>query len=148
MDWLSLLPAVLQLIEQIPAIKAAFDTTPTNSMAAIGNVIANTGTAPLLEQIGRQLFPKLAPTIQAAAAALTMAHPSATAYLQASLNILGSTGFIALAAPLATDGVYGAKTTAAVAALETKLGLPVDGFAGDAVNAAIAAAIAAIPVKS
>lgn len=134
------LPSILSFIQLIPQIKSAWDSSTTNTMGAVQNVIQNTQLVPLLEQIGAQLFPNLAPTIHAAAAAVVMAHPDATSWLQSALNVVDNAG-------LAVDGHYGPKTRAAVEAFQAKKGLKVTGWASDIENSAILAALTALGSK-
>jgi peptidoglycan hydrolase-like protein with peptidoglycan-binding domain len=134
---LGYLPLILQFVQLISQIKSAWDSSPTNSLGKIDAVLTGTQLVPQLEQMGAQLFPKLAPSFHAAAAALVVAHPDATSWLQAALNAVDKAG-------LAVDGHYGPKTRAAVEAFQTKHGLAVTGFASDLENSAIMAALAAL----
>ena len=134
---LTLLPYLLQFAQLVPQIKTAWDSSTTNTMGSVQAVIQNTQTVPMLEALGTQLFPKLAPTIHAAAAAVVMAHPDATSWLQSALNVVDNAG-------LQVDGHYGPLTRAAVEAFQTKKGLHITGFAADAENAALMAAMSAL----
>ena len=62
--------------------------------------------------------------------------PDYTKWLQNSLNAL-----VSPSPALAVDGHYGPKTRAATEALQTQLGLKVDGWAGDVTSAAIQLAL-------
>ncbi len=137
---LGYLPLILQFAQLIPQIKSAWDSSATNSIGKVGAVLTGTQLVPQLEQMGAALFPKLAPTLHAAAAALVVAHPDATSWLQGALNAVDNAG-------LAVDGHYGPKTRAAVEAFQTKHGLKVTGFASDLENSAISAALAALGGK-
>lgn len=137
MNWSAILSIVAAVVGEIPAIVKAWDTAPSNSLAKVGAVIVNTPVVSQLTDIGSQLFPKLSPELHAAAAALVIAHPNNTSWVQSALNVLASTGYITLSPPLVVDGLYGPKTKAAVEAVQTKLHLPVTGFAADAEFAAI-----------
>ncbi len=88
-------------------------------------MIEGTPIAADLANIGAQLFPKLSPTLHATAAALVIAHPNNTSWIQSALNVLATTGFITLTAQLKVDGVYGPRTSAAVDQVQTKLKLAV-----------------------
>ena len=63
--------------------------------------------------------------------------PDVTKWLQGSLNVL-----LDPSPNLVVDGRYGTMTRNAVEQLQTKLGLRVDGWAGEITKAAIAAALA------
>lgn len=144
MNWLSLIPSIITLIGEIPAIKSAFDSVATGGIQAVAAVVQKSPLAGTLADIGGQLFPKLSPELHAAAAALVIAHPNNTSWLQSALNVLSSTGYITLAAPLVVDGIYGPKTTAALELIQQKLGLPVNGMMVDAEYNAIAALLAKV----
>lgn len=131
---LQYLPVLLQFAKLVPAVKTAWDSSTGNTLSKVNAVIHGTQTVPMLEALGAQLFPALAPSIHAAAAAVVMAHPDATSWLQAALNVVDNAGLV-------VDGHYGPKTRAAVEAFQRKKGLSVDGFAGDLENAAIIAAL-------
>lgn len=140
----SLLPSIISLIKVIPQIREAWDSSATNSIGKVQAVIKDTDLIPTLEALGSELFPDLSPTIHAAAAALVVAHPNSTSWLQSALNVIQSSGYISFGAPLAVDGYYGPKTTAALKALQTKVGLPVTGFAADLEYKAIQALLGRI----
>lgn len=141
MNWMSLLIGILpSLLQLAPQIIATWEgTASNNSLVKVAAVVTKTPIANVLAQIGAAQFPKLAPEFQAAAAALVHAHTNGTAYAQDALNIIASTGYIKLAAPLKVDGLWGPRTMAAVEVLQTKLGLPVSGFLGDAEYSVIGA---------
>lgn len=142
MNWLALLPSILSIIGEIPAIKAAWDSSPLGGFAGVVAVVQKSPIAGTLADIGSQLFPKLDPTLHAAAAALVVAHPNNTAWAQSALNLLVSTGYVAFGKPLVVDGVWGPKTMAAVEAVQGKLGLPVNGFITDIEYSAISGLLA------
>lgn len=144
MNWIDLLPSILSLVSEIPAIKAAWDASPLGGFAAVVNVVQKSPVVGTLADIGSQLFPNLNPTLHAAAAALVVAHPNNTAWAQTSLNLLASTGYFSLVKPLVVDGIWGPKTMAAVEAVQAKLGLPVNGFIADAEYTAISSLLAKI----
>ena len=91
---------------------------------------------PQLASLGASLFPKVAPEMQAVAAASATFDPNVTKWLQASLNKL-----LTPSPNLEVDGVYGPKTQEAVEAAQKKLGIPVDGWAGEVTQGAIQAAL-------
>lgn len=142
MNWLSLLPTLLKLAASAPAIIAAWESSPVGGMDAVQKVVERSGLAEILAEAGSQLFPKLSPTLHAAAAALALAHPNNTSWAQSALNFLQQTGFIAFGTPLRVDGFWGPKTMHAVLALQAKLGLPASGFIADAEYNAISALLA------
>lgn len=134
---LGYLPIILQFVQLIPQIKTAWDSSATNSLGKVNAVLTGTSLVPQLEALGAQLFPKLAPTFHSAAAALVVAHPDATSWLQGALNAVDHAG-------LAVDGHYGPKTRAAVEAFQAKKGMKITGFASDLENSAIMAALSAL----
>lgn len=145
MNWMSLLIGILpSLLQLAPQIIAAWNTPTNQGIAKVTAVIQKTNLAPVLAQIGAAVFPKLAPELQAAAAALIHAHPNNTSYAQEALNLIQSTGYMKFGVPLVVDGLWGPKTMAAVEALQTKLGLPVNGFLADAEYQAIGGLLAKI----
>jgi murein L,D-transpeptidase YcbB/YkuD len=135
MDILTL-PLLIRLIQlAFPQIGAAI-----GAGIPIVNAVttASPDLIPLLEQIGRAVFPQLS-GVNAQSAAGTMIFNSVrTRSLQADLNRLGA------APPLVVDGIYGAATKAAVAKFQSEHGLTVDGWAGHVTTPAIAAAVAAL----
>lgn len=145
MNWMQLLVGILpSLIELAPRIIKAWNTPSANGVSNVANVINTklpngTSLASILLKIGAAEFPKLAPEFQAVAAALVHVHANNTAYAQEALNIIKSTGYIDFGPPLVVDGYWGPKTKAAVMALQTKLGMPVNGFLADAEFAALEA---------
>ncbi len=134
------IPIIIQFAQLIPQVKSAWDSATTNSLGKVNAVLTGTQLVPQLEALGAQLFPKLAPTLHAAAAALVVAHPDATSWLQGALNAVDHAG-------LEVDGHYGPKTRAAVEAFQAKKGLKVTGFASDLENSAIMAALGALGGK-
>lgn len=134
---LQFLPYVMQLVQLVPQIQKAYNSSTGNTLQSIQNVLTGTQLVQTLEGVGAQLFPKLAPEFHAAAAALVIAHPDATSWLQAALNAIDNAGLV-------VDGQYGPKTRAAVETFQAKEGLHVTGVAADAENYAIEAALAAL----
>lgn len=144
MNWISILVAALpSLLQLAPQIISVWNSTASkNGLQKVQAVVAQTPIASILAEIGAQEFPKVSPELHAAAAALAHLHPDNTSWVQDALNIIASTGYIKLDAPLKVDGLYGPKTKAAVMALQTKLGIPVTGLVADAESAAISALLA------
>jgi peptidoglycan hydrolase-like protein with peptidoglycan-binding domain len=144
MNWMSLLIGILpSLLQYAPQVIAVFEgSASANSVAQTAAVVNKLPIADILTKIGAAQFPKLAPELQAVAAALVHSHTNGTAYAQDALNIIASTGYIKLAAPLKVDGYWGPRTFAAVEVLQTKLGLPATGFLGDAEYSVIGALLA------
>ena len=140
------LPTIIELVQAFPAIVAAWDKAPTNSLQAVSNVVKTLppGLVSQLAQAGAVIFPKLSPELHAAAVALTVAHPNNTSWLQSALNLVASTGYINQGAALVVDGKFGPKTMAMVEELQNKAGLPVTGMAADAEYAVLGQLIAKI----
>lgn len=124
---LALLPTIIGLAS--PVISAIESGVQTNN---IGSIITNSSVLNLFETLGSQLFPKAAPQIQLAGSILAAYSPNYVKWLQGLLN-----AYLKPTVPLAVDGSYGPLTTAAVEAAQTKLGLTVDGVAGDLTMAAL-----------
>jgi murein L,D-transpeptidase YcbB/YkuD len=139
MNLIALLPLLIQMVPTIQKI-----LTGTSSNQVITTSIKQQTRQDIvsaLEHIGMQLFPKVAPALQIVAAALAVySDPSDIKKLQTSLNKLTKPS-----PNLQLDGVYGPKTRDAVEALQRQLGLKVDGVAGEATQAAIAAELAKLP---
>jgi peptidoglycan hydrolase-like protein with peptidoglycan-binding domain len=129
MDWLLVAQYAIQYG---PLLKTAIDEALSNDdlMTKIAKL---TGPfAPLLEQLGSQLFPNAKPELHAVAAVMAAFDPSTTKWLQGSLNLL-----LTPSPNLVVDGLYGPATRAAVTAYQTQLGLTPDGWAGRLTQAAI-----------
>jgi peptidoglycan hydrolase-like protein with peptidoglycan-binding domain len=135
MDLLAL-PLLIKLIQlAFPQIGAAIG-------AGIPIVNAVTTAAPsllpLLEQIGKLVFPQLSGTNAQTAAGTMIFNSARTTALQNDLNKVG-------AEPrLVVDGIYGPATKKAVADFQSAHGLVIDGWAGHVTTPAIAAAVAAL----
>jgi len=134
----SLLPLIIQ---QAPTFIQAIETGV--SVNSIGSLIENPSVLSAFESLGAQLFPKAAPAIQVAGALIKSYSPNYVKWIQGMLN-----AYLNPAVPLVVDGLYGPKTTAAVDSAQAKLGLKVDGVAGDLTSSALAAIIAAVPPKT
>lgn len=125
--FLALLPTLLGLITPIAS---AIETGV--SVNSIGSLIQNPAVLNIFQSLGTQLFPKAAPAIALAGSLIASYSPNYVMWLQGTLN-----AYLKPATPLAVDGSYGPLTTAAVEAAQTKLGIKVDGVAGDITMAAL-----------
>jgi hypothetical protein len=131
MNPLSIIQLVIPLIGPIESAIA----TATSNLDLVSKIKAmSTPLASILEGIGATLFPKAAPEIHIAGAVIAAFDPNFTKWLQGSLN-----SYLSLNPPLVVDGVYGAKTTAAVEQFQTKVGIKTDGLAGQVTEAALKA---------
>jgi|SRR5258708_25481942 hypothetical protein len=92
---------------------------------------------PQLASLGATLFPKVSPEMQTVAAASATFDPNVTKWLQVALNKL-----LTPSPKLVVDGVYGPQTREAVEAAQKRLGITVDGWAGEVTQGAIQAALA------
>lgn len=128
MEWLSI---IMTLMNIAPEVKKYIDTG-VNVATALSK--SNPKVIPILENAGSTLFPQLAGTIHAvAAAADAIFNPNGTQWLQTSLNTLAKAG-------LEVDGSYGPKTKAAVETFQKAhqpAAGPIDGWAGPKTNAVI-----------
>jgi peptidoglycan hydrolase-like protein with peptidoglycan-binding domain len=138
MNWLSWIPLIVQ---GASAIKGIVDAANTNEGIVDGIGKALPSLAGLLETVGGTLFPKVKPQLRIAAAAMTAFDPNITKWTQGAINsiLVDEPGFV----PLVVDGLYGAKTSAAVELVQTKLGLTVDGWVGRITQSAIEKALSA-----
>ena len=124
---LQLLPSIIQLI---PTISSAIETGV--SVNTVGSLIQNPTVLNIFQTLGSQLFPKAAPAIALAGSLIASYSPNYVKWLQGTLN-----AYLKPVVPLVVDGSYGPMTTAAVEAAQAKLGLKVDGMAGDITMAAL-----------
>jgi len=129
--FLSLLPSILGLI---PTISSAIETGV--SVNSIGSLITNPSILNIFQSLGTSLFPKAAPAIALAGSLIASYSPNYVMWLQGTLN-----AYLKPAVPLAVDGSYGPLTIAAVESAQTKLGINVDGVAGDITMAALSAVL-------
>lgn len=134
MDWgalIGLLPTVLQAVQVAENIMA-------DRKAGSGLSVADTiskeapNVVSIFQQIGASLFPSVPPAQQTAAAATALSVGTVQA-IQSALNAKMAAG----STPLVVDGVYGAKTKAAVLAFQTANGLKADQWAGALTQAAL-----------
>lgn len=135
MNWLTLLPMI---VSAAGTVKNIIDIASSNADIVTKIKSAVPSIVDVLEDYATQLFPKVAPQLKVAAAAMSAFDPNVTKWLQGSLNALYDAG-------LEVDGLYGPKTRAAVEAVQEKLGLKVDGWAGTLTQAAIQAALSKNP---
>jgi peptidoglycan hydrolase-like protein with peptidoglycan-binding domain len=134
--------AIIQLfLSSASSIKAIYDAATSNKSVVDEITALSKPVADLLTKFGQEFFPKASPTIALVGGVIAAFDPNTTKWLQGALNVL-----LALDPPLRVDGQYGPKTKAAVEKLQTKLGLVVDGLAGKITQAAIATALAKLPV--
>lgn len=127
--FLSLLPTLLGLITPIAnAIETGV------SVNSVGSLITNPAVLNIFQSLGTQLFPKAAPAIALAGSLIASYSPNYVMWLQGSLN-----AYLKPATPLKVDGSYGPLTIAAVEAAQTKLGIKIDGVAGDFTMTALGA---------
>ena len=133
--------AIIQLAASLaPTVKSILDVASRNESIATKIKEVSAPLADILETVGEMLFPKAAPALRVAAGAMAAFDPDVTKWLQGSLNVL-----LDPSPNLVVDGMYGPKTRAAVERLQAKLGLKIDGWAGEITKAAIAAALAKRP---
>jgi hypothetical protein len=131
----ALLPLLFKIVQYGPQIRAAIETG-TSVLQAVNN--ASPEMRPLLEWVGKQVFPALSGQDAQYAAGGMIFHYERTRQMQADLNTLGVTQ-----PPLDVDGIYGPLTKAAVTAFQQQHSpLEVDGWAGPETTQAIANAIA------
>lgn len=133
MDWLTIIQLAMQWG---PTVKSILDEANTNDDITTKIKAVAPDLAGILETIGAKMFPKAAPALHVAAAAIAAFDPNVTKWLQGSLNAL-----VTPSPNLVVDGSYGPKTKAAVEQAQAKLGLKVDGIAGLLTQAAITAAL-------
>ena len=140
MDVLKYLSIAISLaFRYAPTIKELIDVALSNEDLVAKLKDMSKPLSLVFEGIGALVFPKAAPELHSAAVVMAAFDPNVTKWVQASCNQL-----LDPSPNLTVDGLYGSKTLAAVEALQTKLGLKVDGWAGNLTQAAIGAALAAI----
>jgi len=116
MDPLTVLTVISTSLQVAGTVKELLDkggVTPQSLETAVPQIV------PQLASLGASLFPKVAPEMQAVAAASATFDPNVTKWLQASLNKL-----LTPSPNLVVDGVYGPKTRDAVEAAQKKVGHP------------------------
>jgi len=127
---LTLISTSVQVAGQVKELLDKGSVTQQSLETAVPQIV------PQLASLGASLFPKVAPELQAVAAASATFDPNVTKWLQGSLNKL-----LTPSPNLEVDGVYGPKTQEAVEAAQKQLGIPVDGWAGEVTQGAIIAAL-------
>jgi len=133
MDPMTALTLISTSVQVAGTVKELLDkggVTPQSLETAAPQIV------PELASLGATLFPKVAPELQTVAAASATFDPNVTKWLQASLNKL-----LTPSPNLDADGIYGPATREAVEAAQKKLGIPVDGWAGEITQGAIQAAL-------
>lgn len=134
MDWLALIPTLLSAAGTIREIVAIAGS----NASIVEKVVSSLPVlAPALEKYGADFFPNVKPALRIAAAAMTAYDSNTTKWIQGALNAM-----LELDPPLKVDGSYGPKTKAAVELAQAKLGLKVDGWAGQLTNNALQAFLA------
>jgi len=129
MDPISALTLISTAVQVAGKVKELLDkggVTKQSLEATVPQII------PQLASLGASFFPKVAPEMQVVAAASATFDPNVTKWLQASLNKL-----LTPSPNLEIDGIYGPKTREAEETAQKKLGIPVDGWAGEVTQGAI-----------
>jgi peptidoglycan hydrolase-like protein with peptidoglycan-binding domain len=127
---LTLITTAVQVAGQVKGLLDQGGVSKQSLQTAVPQII------PQLSNIGAALFPKVPPDLQVVAAASATFDPNVTKWLQAALNKI-----VTPSPNLTVDGIYGSKTRAAVEAAQKKLGLTVDGWAGEVTQGAILQAL-------
>jgi len=133
-NWLD---AIRLAFQYGPVVKTILDEALTNAdiVTKIQNVAGPvTG---MLTSIGASLFPSASEEIQLVGAAIASFDPNVVKWIQKTINTVAAAGKLTIDAPLVEDGVYGAKTKAAIEAFQTQFNLKVDGVAGTITQAAM-----------
>lgn len=129
---------IMQLaIQYGPLIKDAIDSAWSNDDLATKVKKIAGPLAPIIEQIGAKLFPKAAKELHIVGGVVAAFDPNVTKWLQGAMNSVNTPS-----PNLVVDGIYGARTRAAVEQLQKQLGLVVDGLAGTITRAALDALLA------
>jgi lysozyme family protein len=133
MDPLTVLTLISTAVQVAGSVKTLLDqggVTKQSLQTTVPQII------PQLTEIGAALFPKVPPAMQVVAAASATFDPNVTKWLQIALNKL-----VSPSPNLIVDGVYGPGTREAVEAAQKKLGITVDGWAGEITQGAIQTAL-------
>jgi murein L,D-transpeptidase YcbB/YkuD len=133
MDPLTVLTLISTAVQVAGSVKGLLDqggVTKQSLQTTVPQII------PQLAEIGAALFPKVPAEMQVVAAASATFDPNVTKWLQTALNKL-----LTPSPNLVVDGVYGQKTREAVEAVQKKLGITVDGWAGEITQGAIQTAL-------
>jgi peptidoglycan hydrolase-like protein with peptidoglycan-binding domain len=133
----ALLPLLFKIVQLAPQVRGAI-AAGTTALNAVNQAAPD--LIPLLEQVGKTLFPDLSAANAQSAAGNMIFQYELIGSIQQDLNKLGATP------PLDVDGEYGPLTKAAVTKFQSEHPpLEVDGWAGPETMKAIAAAITALP---
>ena len=135
MNFLSLLPII---VSAAGTIKNIIDVATSNADIVTKIKSAVPSIVTVLDDYATQLFPKVAPQLRVAAAAMSAFDPNVTKWLQGALNAVDG-------ADLEVDGLYGPKTRVAVEHFQAQHNLKVDGWAGNLTQGAIHLALANLP---
>lgn len=138
---LSLIPL---LIQELPGLLAAWNSTPTNGHYAdyLNKLVPQVGQ--FIADVGSQLFPKAAPTVQLIGGSIAAFNTNYVKLVQGQINVLAPTLGLTIA-PLAVDGIYGPLTIKAVEAVQAHFGITVDGVVGNVTQGFLAHALATLP---
>lgn len=139
MNFLKLLPLIMQLLNIFPRIQEAL-RTKTPVLGIVQQFAPE--LLPILQELAGSLFPGL-PAPAAADAGALMISPEIIRQVQNGLNRLRVTD--GAGAALTEDGSYGQRTKQAVAKFQTAHGLTPDGWAGAVTQAAIASEVVKLP---
>lgn len=134
MNLFNFLPLLMRILQILPQIQDAMKSG-TSIFVLLQKFAPD--LISILTGIGGQLFPELPAPSQTQIGGLMM-DPVKVRGIQGQINKLGLVN-----PPLETDGLYGAKTKAAVMAFQTAHNVvPADGWAGDQTTAALALEVA------
>ena len=138
---LSLLP---MLIQEVPALIAAWNNTPTNaSYSTYLNGLAP-AVGKFIADVGAELFPNAAPAVQVIGGSIAAFNTNYTKLVQGQINVLIPVLQLDIQ-PLAVDGLYGPHTRAGVEAVQKHFGITIDGVAGNITQGWLAQALATLP---
>lgn len=127
MELFKLLPLIFRLMELRPKIQEAMRVgTPLIQLL----LKLAPDVIPILQGVGRELFPKLAEDLAVEAGAQKLYDQVRVRWIQESMNALGY-------GVLRVDVDYGQKTKDAVRKFQEKHGLEADGWAGKVTGAVI-----------
>lgn len=129
MDLLGLIPTLLSSASAISSIVTIAQGN-SDIVTKIRDLLPH--LAGPMEALGGMLFPNVRPELHIAAVAMTQYDTDLNKWVQGGLN-----AFVVPSPNLKVDGVYGPKTKAACAALQSQLGMKVDGWAGNLVQLAL-----------
>jgi peptidoglycan hydrolase-like protein with peptidoglycan-binding domain len=138
---LSLIPLLMQ---ELPGVISAWNSTSVNDHFStyLNNLAPVVGK--FIADVGAQLFPTAAPSMQIIGGALMAFNTDYTKMLQGQINNLIGPLNLGIQ-PLAVDGIYGQHTRDAVTAVQKHFGITLDGVAGNVTQGWIAGALAKLP---